>query len=109
MVAGRPADDVAVSKSRSASADHDTATLSRRPRHVGRSRDREARVTAHAAAQLRHPSEQGVDIRLIQVALGHSKLDTTAHYAHVASKALRDMESPLDRLTPLRPRKGTPK
>jgi site-specific recombinase XerD len=55
-----------------------------------------------------HLLEQGVDIRLIQVALGHSKLDTTARYAHVASKVLRDMVSPLDRLTPLAPRKGTP-
>ena len=55
-----------------------------------------------------HLLEQGVDIRLIQVALGHSKLDTTARYAHVASKVLRDMVSPLDRLGPLTPRKGTP-
>lgn len=53
-----------------------------------------------------HLLEQGVDIRLIQVALGHSKLDTTARYAHVASKVLRDMVSPLDRLGSLtqRPR-----
>ncbi len=55
-----------------------------------------------------HLLEQGVDIRLIQVALGHSKLDTTARYAHVASKVLRDMVSPLDRLSPLTPGKGTP-
>jgi integrase/recombinase XerD len=55
-----------------------------------------------------HLLEQGVDIRLIQVALGHSKLDTTARYAHVASKVLRDMVSPLDRLSPLTPSKGTP-
>ena len=52
--------------------------------------------------------EQGVDIRLIQVALGHSKLDTTARYAHVASKVLREIVSPLDRLSPLMPRRGTP-
>ena len=57
-----------------------------------------------------HLLEQGVDIRLIQVALGHSKLDTTARYAHVASKVLRDMMSPLDQLGPLAPRKkGTPR
>jgi integrase/recombinase XerD len=56
-----------------------------------------------------HMLEQGVDIRLIQVALGHSKLDTTARYAHVASKVLREMVSPLDRLSPLVPRKGEPK
>ena len=40
--------------------------------------------------------------------LGHSKLDTTARYAHVASKVLREVPSPLDRLTPLTPKKGTP-
>ena len=41
--------------------------------------------------------------------LGHSKLDTTARYAHVASKVLRDVLSPLDRLTPLAAKKGAPK
>jgi integrase/recombinase XerD len=52
--------------------------------------------------------EQGVDIRLIQVALGHSKLDTTARYAHVASKVLREVESPLDRLSSLKPKNDPP-
>jgi integrase/recombinase XerD len=42
--------------------------------------------------------EQGVDIRVIQVLVGHTKLDTTARYAHVASRVLRDVSSPLDRL-----------
>ena len=55
-----------------------------------------------------HLLEQGVDIRVIQAALGHSKLDTTARYAHVASKVLRELISPLDLLTPLRPGKGSP-
>jgi site-specific recombinase XerD len=56
-----------------------------------------------------HLLEQGVDIRVIQVALGHSKLDTTARYAHVASKVLREVLSPLDQLTPLTRKKGAPK
>ena len=55
-----------------------------------------------------HMLEQGVDIRLIQVALGHSKLDTTARYAHVASKVLREIVSPLDRLSPLLPKNDPP-
>jgi hypothetical protein len=31
--------------------------------------------------------------------LGHTKLDTTARYAHVASRLLRDVTSPLDKLS----------
>lgn len=55
-----------------------------------------------------HLLEQGTDIRVIQVLLGHSKLDTTARYAYVASKVLREVTSPLDVLTPLLPRKDEP-
>ena len=51
-----------------------------------------------------HLLEQGVDIRVIQVLLGHTKLDTTARYAHVASKVLREVTSPLDQLARLQPR-----
>lgn len=46
-----------------------------------------------------HLLEQGVDIRIIQVMVGHTKLDTTARYAHVASRILREVASPLDQLT----------
>src|SRR5216110_835619 len=45
-----------------------------------------------------HLLEQKVDIRVIQVLLGHKKLDTTAHYSHVASTTLRAVKSPLERL-----------
>jgi integrase/recombinase XerD len=45
-----------------------------------------------------HLLEQGVDIRVIQVLLGHAKLETTALYTRVAVNTIRDIKSPLDRL-----------
>ncbi|MBK6743780.1 MAG: site-specific integrase [Hydrogenophilales bacterium] len=45
-----------------------------------------------------HLLEQRVDIRLIQVLLGHKKLETTALYAQVATDILREVVSPLERL-----------
>ncbi|NQW12749.1 MAG: site-specific integrase [Rhodobacter sp.] len=45
-----------------------------------------------------HLLEQKVDIRVIQVLLGHKKLDTTAHYSRVDSSALKAVKSPLDHL-----------
>ena len=37
--------------------------------------------------------------------LGHSKLETTALYTRVATNTIREVMSPLDRLTPLWPKK----
>ena len=45
-----------------------------------------------------HLLEQKVDIRVIQVLLGHKKLDTTALYTQVATKTIRQVTSPLDQL-----------
>ena len=48
-----------------------------------------------------HLLEQKVDIRVIQVLLGHKKLDTTALYAQVATDILREVVSPLETLPPV--------
>ena len=45
-----------------------------------------------------HLLEQKTDIRVIQVLLGHKKLDTTALNTRVAIKALGEVTSPLERL-----------
>ena len=47
-----------------------------------------------------HLLEQKVDIRVIQVLLGHKKLETTALYAQVATDILREVVSPLETLHP---------
>lgn len=45
-----------------------------------------------------HLLEKNTDVRVIQVLLGHAKLDTTARYTQVATNLLRTVASPLDRL-----------
>jgi site-specific recombinase XerD len=47
-------------------------------------------------------------VRVIQVLLGHSKLETTARYTHVATNLLRAVTSPLDRLLPSKPETEKP-
>ena len=60
----------------------------------------EKRISMHSLrhAFATHLLEQKVDIRLIQVLLGHKKLETTALYAQVATEILREIVSPLEML-----------
>ena len=46
-----------------------------------------------------HLLESNTDIRVIQVLLGHSKLETTVTYTQVATKLLHTITSPLDALS----------
>ena len=55
-----------------------------------------------------HLLEDGVDIRVIQVLLGHAKLENTAMYTRVATKMVRTVTSPLDKIVALMQERGGP-
>jgi integron integrase len=52
-----------------------------------------------------HLVERGVDIRSVQLLLGHESLETTMIYTHVARKGVSGIISPLDVLADLGPEK----
>ena len=64
--------------------------------------NRDKRVSMHTLRHsfATHLLEQKVDIRVIQVLLGHKKLDTTALYTQVATDLLHEVVSPLEGLQP---------
>lgn len=65
------------------------------------------RVTMHLLRHsfATHLLEQKVDIRIIQVLLGHAKLSTTALYAQVANNLLKEVISPIESLVIKSPKK----
>ncbi|MGO9673744.1 MAG: tyrosine-type recombinase/integrase [Methylocella sp.] len=74
--------------------------LSRVVRETAREASIAKRVSPHTLRHsfATHLLERNVDIRVIQVLLGHAKLETTALYTRVAVNTIRDVTSPLERL-----------
>jgi len=74
--------------------------LSRACRMAAEEAKLDKRVSMHTLRHsfATHLLEQKVDIRVIQVLLGHKKLETTALYAQVATRTLREVTSPLEHL-----------
>lgn len=80
-----------------------TRQLNRAIHAAAKTAEIDKRVSLHTLRHsfATHLLEQKVDIRVIQVLLGHKKLDTTALYTQVATDVLREVVSPLDTLEPL--------
>jgi site-specific recombinase XerD len=74
------------------------SSLSQACRDAWRESGLTKRVTAHTLRHsfATHLLESGTDIRVIQVLLGHSRIDTTARYAKVSPYTIGRVVSPLD-------------
>ena len=78
-----------------------TRQLSRAIRAAAADAEIDKRVSMHLLrhSYATHLLEQKVDIRLIQVLLGHNQLETTRLYTQVATDVLHEVASPLESLS----------
>ena len=89
------------------------ATLQDVCREAARAAGLSKRITVHTLRHSfgTHLLENGTDIRIIQVLLGHSRIETTARYTQVSPRVVGVTASPLDNLgrNARQPRKGKPR
>jgi integrase/recombinase XerD len=88
------------------------ATLQQVCREAAHIAGLDKRVTAHTLRHsfATHLLENGEDIRVIQVLLGHRRIDTTARYASVTMNKIAATTSPLDNLPePPKRKRGRPR
>ena len=77
-----------------------TASLQTVCREAARAAGLSKRVTVHTLRHSfsTHLVENGTDIRILQVLLGHSRIETTARYVQVSPQLVAATASPLDNL-----------